>query len=224
MKRAIVLLSGGLDSATALYWAKKNGYKPLCLSVDYGQRHKRELSSAKRLARAVGAKLYDVKVKLPWLSVSSLLSDSKARLPDVPISRIGRDGIPSTYVPGRNTVLVSLAISLADAEAAGAIIVGANILDFSGYPDCRPDFFKAFERVAKLGTRRGEEKRALAILAPLVQMGKAEIVRLASRLGVPLHLTWSCYAGGSKVCGRCDACKLRAKGFEEAGLKDPVAA
>jgi 7-cyano-7-deazaguanine synthase len=224
MKRAIVLLSGGLDSATALYWAKKNGYKPICLSVDYGQRHKRELASAKKLAKAVGAKHLDVKLNLPWLSVSSLLSDSKLRLPDVPIGRIGRDGIPSTYVPGRNTVLVSLAISLADAEGACAIVVGANVLDFSGYPDCRPDFFRAFEKVAKLGTRRGEEKRAIQIFAPLVEMGKAEIVRLASRIGVPLQHTWSCYAGGGRPCGRCDSCKLRAKGFEEAGLKDPVLA
>jgi 7-cyano-7-deazaguanine synthase len=224
MKRAVVLLSGGLDSATSLYWAKRNGYRPLCLTVDYGQRHKRELASARKLARSVGAETFDVKVQLPWLSVSSLLADSKVRLPEVPIHRIGRDGIPSTYVPGRNTILVSLAISLADSQGACSIVVGANVLDYSGYPDCRPDYFQAFERVAKLGTRRGEEKRPLAILAPLVHMGKSEIVKLASKLGVPLEHTWSCYAGSSRPCGRCDACKLRAKGFEEAGLKDPVAA
>jgi 7-cyano-7-deazaguanine synthase len=224
MKRAVVLLSGGLDSATALYWTKKNGYKPLCLSVDYGQRHRRELVSARKLAKSVKAELFDLKLKLPWLSVSSLLSDSKHRLPDVPLARIGRDGIPSTYVPGRNTILVALGISLADSLGACAIVVGANIYDFSGYPDCRPDFFKAYEKVAKLGTRRGEERRPLAILAPLVEMGKAEIVRLATRLGVPLKDTWSCYAGGARPCARCDSCKLRAKGFQEAGVKDPVAA
>ena len=218
---SVVLLSGGLDSATALWWAKSKGRRLAALSVDYGQRHARELDSAARLAEAAGARHQVLHLDLPWLKASSLVDGGKA-LPDVPLSRIGRGGIPSTYVPGRNTILLSLAASYAEASGARSIVVGANVLDYSGYPDCRPEFNRAFERVARLGTRAGVEGRRLGIEAPLIRLDKAAIVRLALRLGVPLGLTWSCYRGGRRPCGRCDSCKLRAKGFAEAGRPDPA--
>ncbi|MBI5209914.1 MAG: 7-cyano-7-deazaguanine synthase QueC [Elusimicrobia bacterium] len=218
--RAVVLLSGGLDSATALYWARSRGWRPAALSVDYGQRHARELASARAVARSLGARHYEVSLPLPWLASSSLV-DRRKRLPDLPEGRIGKGPIPSTYVPGRNTVFLALAVSLADAAGARRVVLGSNSLDFSGYPDCRPAFVRAFERVAKLGTRLGARGGALRVLAPLQRLDKAGIVRLAARLKVPLELTWSCYEGGSRPCGRCDSCKLRARGFAAAGVRDP---
>jgi len=219
--KAVVLLSGGLDSAACLWWARARGWSLTALSVDYGQRHARELSSARSLARAAGAAWERVRLPLPWLKTSSLV-DPALKLPDVPLGRIGRGGVPSTYVPGRNTVLLSLAVSLADATGAAAVVTGANALDYSGYPDCRPAFHRAFERVARLGTRSGEEGRGIRVLAPLLRLDKTGVVRLARRLGVPLERTWSCYRGASKPCGACDSCKLRAKGFASAGFPDPA--
>lgn len=219
--KAVVLLSGGLDSSTCLYWAKAKGYACEGLSVLYGQRHAKELDSARRVAKAAGVPWRSVKLELPWLGVSSLV-DSKAKLPDLPLTKIGSGGVPSTYVPARNTVLLAVAASLADATGASSIITGANALDYSGYPDCRPDFHAAFDRVLAKGTRTGEEGRKIRVLAPLIRSDKAGIVRLAKRLGVPLELTWSCYKGGKAPCGRCDSCKLRAKGFLEAGVADPA--
>ena len=221
IRRAVVLLSGGLDSATCLYWAKSRGYRLHALTARYGQRHGREIASAKRLARAAGAELHASRLSLPWLKASSLVDVGKA-LPDIPLKLIGQGGIPSTYVPGRNAVLVSLGISLADAVGAEAVIVGANSLDCSGYPDCRPEFYKALQDAATRGTRRGAEGKPLRILTPLIRMDKAGIVRLAVKLKVPIEWTWSCYEGGRRPCGGCDSCKLRAKGFSEAGRKDPV--
>ena len=221
MKRAVVLLSGGLDSATALYWARRKGFKSLALTVHYGQRHARELSAARALARRAGADWVPVRLSLPWLKASSLV-DRKKRLPEVPAGRIGKGPIPTTYVPGRNTVFLSLAVSLADAAGAEAVVIGSNAQDFSGYPDCRPKFNRAFEKAARLGTRRGAEGKRLALLAPLQRLDKAGIVRLARRLKVPLELTWSCYQGGRRPCGRCDSCKLRARGFAAAGVQDPA--
>lgn len=221
-KIAVVLLSGGLDSTTALYWAKKKGFAPIALSIRYGQRHVKELSAARAVARAAKIRLHEVSLTLPWLSGSSL-TNSKLRLPDMPLKKIGQGGIPSTYVPGRNTVFLSLAVSLADAVGASAIVIGANALDYSGYPDCRPPFINAFSKVAKEGTRRGSEGKPLKILAPLLRLDKKGVVRLADKVGAPLRLTWSCYAGTRNPCGACDSCKLRAKGFREAGLADPAA-
>lgn len=218
----MVLLSGGLDSSTCLYWALTRGYACEAVSVLYGQRHRRELDSARAVARAAGVPWRAVEIVLPWLKVSSLVSTS-ARLPDVPLSRIGTGGIPSTYVPARNTVLLSIAASLADASGAAAIVTGANALDYSGYPDCRPRFHRAFERVLAVGTRAGSEGRRIRVLAPLIRLDKRGIVRLASRLGVPVELTWSCYKGGRRPCGRCDSCKLRERGFAAAGLEDLAA-
>jgi len=221
MKRAVVLLSGGLDSATVLYWARARGYRPTALTVHYGQRHAREFSAARRLARAVGADWVPVRLYLPWLKASSLV-DRRTPLPEIPASRIGKGPIPSTYVPGRNTVFLSLAVSLADAAGAEAVVIGSNAQDFSGYPDCRPEFNRAFEKAVRLGTRRGAEGKRLVLLAPLQRLDKAGIVRLAKRLKVPLEVTWSCYQGGRRPCGRCDSCKLRARGFAAAGVKDPA--
>jgi 7-cyano-7-deazaguanine synthase len=221
-KRAVVLLSGGLDSATALYWAGRRGYQTSALSVDYGQRHRRELESARRLARAAGADLTTITLSLPWLPGSTSLVGGRKPLPDIPLGRIGRNGVPSTYVPGRNTVFLSLALSFADARDAQAIVIGANTLDSSGYPDCRPAYLRAFEKTARLGSRAGARRRPLRILAPLLRLNKRGIVKLAMRLGVPLEKTWSCYRGGNEPCRRCDSCKLRAKGFDEAAHKDPL--
>lgn len=219
---AVVLLSGGLDSTTALYWAKREFSAVVALSIRYGQRHVKELSAARAVARAAKAPLHEVAVTLPWLGGSSL-TNRRLRLPDVPLKKIGTGDIPSTYVPGRNTIFLSLAVSLADAVGARAIVIGANALDYSGYPDCRPPFIDAFGRVAVEGTRRGSEGKPLKILAPLLRLDKKGVVKLALRVGAPLRLTWSCYSGKSQPCGFCDSCKLRAKGFSEAGLQDPAA-
>jgi 7-cyano-7-deazaguanine synthase len=221
--KAVVLLSGGLDSTTALYWAKKKGFSPVGLAVRYGQRHVREIRSAQAVARFASIPLHEVELSLPWLKAASSLVDKSRRLPSLPLAKIGQGGVPSTYVPGRNTMFLSLAVSLADAVGASAIVIGANALDYSGYPDCRPPFIDAFGRVAKEGTKRGAEGKPLKIFAPLLRLDKKGVVRLAEKVGAPLRLTWSCYAGGKKQCGTCDSCKLRAKGFREAGKKDPAA-
>ena len=217
-KKAVVLLSGGLDSTTALYWAKARGWSVTALGARYGQRHERELLAARAVAKAAGVPLHEVSLDLPWLKASSLV-DKRKVLPDLPLSKIGRGAIPSTYVPGRNTIFLALGASLADALNASAVVIGANALDYSGYPDCRPEYLNAFAQTGRLGTK----VRNLKILAPLLALDKKGIVRLGLRLGAPLHLTWSCYAGGSRPCGRCDSCKLRNKGFSEAGRKDPAA-
>jgi 7-cyano-7-deazaguanine synthase len=216
--RAVVLLSGGLDSTTALYWAKKKRFSPVALSVRYGQRHVKELSAARAVAKKAGVPLHEVSLPLPWLAHASSLTDKKKKLPDLPLSKIGRGGVPSTYVPGRNTMFLALAASLADSVGADAIVIGANVLDYSGYPDCRPKYLAAFEQTARQGTRRTK----LKILAPLLKLDKKGIVRLAEKVGAPLSLTWSCYAGTAEPCGRCDSCKLRAKGFSAAGKADPA--
>ncbi|MFA6316801.1 MAG: 7-cyano-7-deazaguanine synthase QueC [Elusimicrobiota bacterium] len=215
MKAAAVLLSGGLDSTVALCWALARGWRAEALAFSYGQRHARELRSARAVARRCRVPLHEVRLDMPWLKVSSLVDKAKS-LPSVPLSRIGRGGVPSTYVPGRNAVFLALAASLADSIGARAIVIGANSLDFSGYPDCRPEFIRAFERAARLGTR----VKGLEVLAPLQRLDKAGIVRLGLKLKAPLELTWSCYAGGARPCGCCDSCKLRAHGFSVAGAED----
>jgi 7-cyano-7-deazaguanine synthase len=221
LRKAVVLLSGGLDSTTALYWAVSRGYAPVALAVHYGQRHARELRAARHVARRAGVAFHEVKLSLPWLAVSSL-ANKRLKLPLIPLAKIGRGAIPSTYVPGRNTMFLALAVSLADAIGAEAVVIGANALDYSGYPDCRPEFLNAFAAAARRGTKRGAEGRSLKILAPLLRLDKKGIVRLAARVKAPLQLTWSCYAGGARPCGVCDSCQLRAKGFREAGEADPA--
>ncbi len=221
-KKAVVLFSGGLDSTTALCWALSKGYECLAVSFDYGQRHDRENRSARAIARRLGVKLYGIKLDFPWFASCSLVN-KKLKLPDVKPEKIGRKGdIPSTYVPGRNLVFASAGFSLADAVGADAIVLGPNVVDYSGYPDCRPEFYRALEKAAAFGTRRGATGRPIKILTPLIKLSKAGIARLGVRLKAPLELTWSCYSGGKKPCGRCDSCKLRAKGFADAGLEDPA--
>ncbi len=220
-KKAVVLFSGGLDSTTALSWALAKGYECLAVSFDYGQRHSRENAAARAIARRLGVKLYEIKLDFPWFASCSLVN-KKLRLPDVKLAKIGSGDIPSTYVPGRNLVFASVGFSLADAVGADAIVLGPNVVDYSGYPDCRPEFYRALEKAAAFGTRRGAGGRKIKILTPLIALSKAGIAKLGARLKAPLELTWSCYSGGKKPCGHCDSCKLRAKGFADAGLADPA--
>lgn len=219
MKKAIVLLSGGLDSATTLYYAKKKGYRICCLVFDYHQRHKREISSALKIANKAKVNYRIIKIKLPYKG-SALLDKSMS----LPKSKLGRSlkRIPSTYVPARNTIFLSFALSYAETIAAEAIFIGANALDFSGYPDCRPKYYKVFNKLSRLATKAGVENKPIKIHTPLINKSKKEIILLAKQLVVPLELTWSCYAGSRRPCGVCDSCRLRAKGFAQANLDDPL--
>lgn len=218
MKRAIVLLSGGVDSATALYMAKSRGYKCSCLIFDYGQRGRREIEAAKKVSREAGCAFRVVKISLPW-GGSSLL-DRKKRVPQR--RTLPSAGIPSTYVPARNTIFLSFALSFAEAGKADAVFIGAHIQDYSGYPDCRQAYFDAFGRVMRIGTKAGVEGRAIKIHTPLLRKTKAGIIKTGLRLGVPYRHTWSCYKGGRQPCGRCDSCLFRSRGFAEAGIEDPI--
>ncbi|ACL67265.1 exsB protein [Anaeromyxobacter dehalogenans 2CP-1] len=222
-RRAVVLLSGGLDSSTCLAVARAEGLEAHCLSVDYGQRHKGELARARRIARALGAAGHRVvKVDLSAFGGSALTDAAIAVPKGRSEARMARD-IPVTYVPARNTVMLSLALAHAEVIGAEQIFVGVNAIDYSGYPDCRPAFLRAFERLAKVATRAGVEGRPLRIRAPLLRLSKAGIVRLGTKLRVPYRLTLSCYDPiRGRACGRCDACRLRRKGFAEAGVQDPT--
>jgi 7-cyano-7-deazaguanine synthase len=215
--KAVVLLSGGLDSATVLFYVRSKGYDAHCLIFTYGQRHSRETKQAIAIASSSGS-TYDVlNITLPWKG-SSLL-DKKAVIPHNAI--IDPKEIPSTYVPGRNTVFLSFALSCAEAIGARKIFIGANAVDYSGYPDCRPEYFAVFSKMAGLGTKAGIKGRPIKIEAPLLHKSKADIVKLGLKLGVPFEMTWSCYKGGKRPCGKCDSCILRSKGFNQAGIKDP---
>lgn len=222
--KAVILLSGGLDSCVTLYFAKSKGFDCHCLSFDYGQRHNREIESAKRIAKIADCRLQILKIGLPW--EGSALLEKKVKLPTCPERNRGvtkfqsPDKIPSTYVPARNIIFLSFALSYAEAIGAEKIFIGANAIDYSGYPDCRPEFYKAFSIAAKKGTKSGVEGKQIKIETPLINKTKAQIVRLGRSLGVPFGLTWSCYKGGRKPCGVCDSCRLREKGFREAGLND----
>jgi len=222
MTRAIVLLSGGLDSATSLLIAKQEGFEVFALSFDYGQRHRVELERARQLSARYGAREHRVIVlDFPARAASALTDPSKA----VPKDSLGKQAIPVTYVPARNTLFLAHAVAWGEAVEAGDIFVGANALDYSGYPDCRPEYLEAFQRMANLGTKAGVEGRlAFRIHAPLLRMTKAEIVSRAAELGLDFGLTSSCYdpADTGVPCGRCDSCLLREKGFREAGLTDPT--
>lgn len=217
---AVALVSGGLDSYVSAACARADGHRLLALSIDYNQRHQIELAAARRVARALGAERH---VVLPIdLSAfgGSALTDSAI---DVPKDGVG-DAIPVTYVPARNTIFLSLALGWAEAAGARDLFLGVNALDYSGYPDCRPEFIAAFERLAELATKAGVEGAPFRFHAPLQHMTKADIVREGARLGLDMGLSWSCYdpAPGAKHCGLCDSCRLRHKGFEEAGIADPT--
>ena len=222
-KKAVVLLSGGLDSATTLYFAKAKGFQCYCLIFDYGQRHKKEIASAKKIAQRAGCAWQIIKLSLPWKG-SSLL-DKKLKITEFSNSTNSinsSNSIPSTYVPARNIIFLSFALSCAEAIKASSIFIGANAIDYSGYPDCRPGFYRAFIRAVNLGTKAGVEGRGFSIFTPLIKMTKAGIIKLGTRLKVPYELTWSCYQGGRKPCGKCDSCNFRARGFQEAGYRDPL--
>ncbi len=222
--RAIVLLSGGLDSATCLLVARKEADEVLALSFDYGQRHAIELSRARALARRYGAAAHRiVRLDYPAPAGSALTDLSR----EVPRHALGREAIPATYVPARNTLFLAHAVAWGEATGAADIYIGANALDYSGYPDCRPEFLEAFERTANLGTKAGVESTLrFRIHAPLLAKTKGEIVRLAAEMGLDFSLTSSCYdpVPDGSPCGGCDSCLLRAKGFQEAGLQDPLRA
>ena len=219
MKKAVLLLSGGLDSATLLYWALKRRYQVFPLSFSYGQRHKKELQCARKLSRINSLDLKVIRIEFPWKG-SSLLNNA---LPLPEMDRRDADSpIPSTYVPARNLIFLSFALSYAEAIDASTILIGANCIDFSGYPDCRPQFYRLANRLFVIGTKAGVEGKPVKIVAPLLYLKKSEIVLLGKRLGVPYQFTWSCYAGGRKPCGKCDSCQIRKKGFDEAGFLDPL--
>ncbi|MGM0594086.1 MAG: 7-cyano-7-deazaguanine synthase QueC [Pseudomonadota bacterium] len=218
-KRAVVLVSGGLDSATTLAMAREQGFECYALSFDYGQRHRCELVASDAVADSLGAVEHRTfKLDLRQFGGSALTDDAI----DVPAS--GGEGIPVTYVPARNTVFLSLALAWAEVLQAQDIFIGVNAVDYSGYPDCRPDFIEAFERTANLATKAGVEGEGFRIHAPLIAMTKAEIIRTGTQLGVDYGLTVSCYNPDAQglACGRCDSCHLRAEGFAVAGLADPT--
>jgi 7-cyano-7-deazaguanine synthase len=222
--KAVVLASGGLDSTVAAAVARRDGCRLYFLTIAYGQRHRIEVERARQVARALEAADHRViAIDLRALGGSALTSDQSVPKDRSEAER--RIGIPSTYVPARNTIFLSLALAYAETAEARAVYIGANVLDYSGYPDCRPEYLSAFERVARLGTKAGTEGRGIEIRAPLVAFSKAEIIRLGVSLGAPLQLTHSCYdpAKSGEACGRCDSCRIRLDGFKAAGLTDPVA-
>lgn len=222
MRSAVVLLSGGLDSYTAAAIAKRDGFELCALSINYGQRHVRELEAARAVARSLGAARHlELDLDLTRVGGSALTSSAI----DVPKDQaIDPAVIPSTYVPARNTIFLSLAMGWAEVLDAVDIYIGVNALDYSGYPDCRPEFIQAFERMARLATRAGVEGRTLKIHTPLIDLSKAEIIRLGLSLGLDYGLTHSCYdpRADGRPCGHCDSCRLRAAGFREVGANDPL--
>ena len=214
---AIALLSGGLDSATAAALAIEVGHRVIALSLDYGQRHRRELQAAAAVAAALGiAEHHTLPVNLATWGGSALTDGSIA----VPTGGVEAGVIPSTYVPGRNTVFIALGLSLAEARGARTLVLGVNAVDYSGYPDCRPDYLAAFQTLADLATKAGREGHGPRLWAPLVTWSKTEIVRQALRLGVPIDATWSCYSGGDAPCGVCDSCRIRDAALIAAGRPD----
>jgi len=221
-KKAVCLISGGLDSCVTAYIAKKLGYDIYALTFNYGQRHKKEIEGAKNIASSLKAKKHIVfDIDLGKFEGSSLTDKSLIPEKNHSLDEIGKT-IPSTYVPARNTIFLSIALAYAEAVDAGTIFIGITSTDYSGYPDCRPSYIEAFQKMANLGTKKGVEGKSIDIKAPLLFMNKAGIIAEGKKLGVPFEKTWSCYIGGKKACGRCDSCLLRLKGFKEAGLTDPI--
>lgn len=221
MRKAVVLLSGGLDSATVLAIARQQGYACHALSIDYGQRHRVELEAAVRVARALGAvEQKTVSIDLTAFGGSALTDDRIA----VPTEGVQKDGIPVTYVPARNTIMLSLALAWAEVLGAADLFFGANAVDYSGYPDCRPEYMRAFEHMANLATKAAVQGHRLTLHTPIIAMSKAKIIEQGLALGVDYGLTVSCYQAdsASRACGVCDSCRLRRAGFEAAGVPDPT--
>ena len=220
--KAVILLSGGLDSSTVIYQAKADGYDCYALSFDYQQRHRRELDAAAAIAEAVGVVEHQVVTFDLRLWGGSALTDETMAVPsDRSLAEMASQ-IPITYVPARNTIFLSFALAYAEAIAAERVYIGVNSLDYSGYPDCRPDFIQAMQEVFRLGTKQGREGMPITIATPLLELKKTEIIQLGDHLGVPWDKTWSCYAGEEVACGICDACRLRLAAFAELGSQDPL--
>lgn len=219
MKTAVVLLSGGLDSATVLAIARAEGWRCHALTVDYGQRHRAELDAARNVARAGGAAEHRVVPLDLRIFGGSALTDASVAVPTAP-----SEGIPVTYVPARNTIFLALALAYAEVSDADAIFTGANAVDYSGYPDCRPEFVAAFEKLANLATKRAVQGQPVRVAAPIIDFSKAQIVKRGRALGVDFSLTVSCYDADAqgRACGRCDSCRFRREGFEQAGVADPT--
>jgi len=220
--KAVVLLSGGLDSSTVLYQAKADGYECYAISFDYQQRHHRELKSAAAIAHSAGVQEHQVVNFDLRQWGGSALTDDRLDLPENRSLEQMSQNIPITYVPARNTIFLSFALSYAEAIAAQALYLGVNALDYSGYPDCRPDYIQAMQQVFDLGTKQGREGESIRIITPLINLKKTAIIELGNQLGVPWEKTWSCYAGSDVACGVCDSCQLRLAAFAELGLKDPL--
>jgi 7-cyano-7-deazaguanine synthase len=220
--KAVILLSGGLDSSTVLYLAKSEGYSCYALSFDYQQRHRRELASARLIAIAAGTIEHQVVNFDLRLWGGSALTDDRLALPQERDLAAMSASIPVTYVPARNTIFLSFALAYAEAIGAGRVYIGVNAVDYSGYPDCRPDYIDAMRSVFQLGTKQGREGSPIEIITPLINLKKTEIIQLGDQLGVPWSQTWSCYSGDQQPCGVCDSCQLRLAAFAELGLIDPV--
>jgi 7-cyano-7-deazaguanine synthase len=222
VKKAVCLVSGGLDSCVVSFIAKKKGFDIYAISLQYGQLHKKELSCASKIVEAVEAKNHKIlDVDFNKIVDSSLLDESKNCIDKYDLENIGKD-IPSTYVPARNTVFLSLALAYAETIDADAIFIGINAVDFSGYPDCRPRYIQAYQKMANLATKRGVEGNPIIIETPLLTKTKSEIIKTGLKLNVPFENTWSCYKGKEIACGCCESCLLRLKGFKDAGIKDPI--
>jgi 7-cyano-7-deazaguanine synthase len=218
-KKAVVLLSGGLDSAVCFYIARDSGYECLPLIFNYGQKAEKEIKCAVELSKRAGFEPTLLDIKMPWKG-SSLTDSSK----EIPFSRedTGAGDIPDTYVPGRNMIFLSFAVSLAEASGAGTIFIGAHQLDYSNYPDCRDSFFKAFSEAVSRGTKAGVEGKAAEVRAPLLNMTKDQIIKTGAELKVPFELTWSCYSDGERPCGMCESCVFRQRAFASTGIPDPA--
>jgi 7-cyano-7-deazaguanine synthase len=222
-KKAVCLVSGGLDSAVTAFIAKKQGYDIYALSFRYGQRHTKELSCAKKISKAIGAENHIIlTVDLEKIGRSSLLKSSSQKIENHMVEDIDGKTIPSTYVPARNTIFLSFALAYAETINADAIFLGINAIDYSAYPDCRPAYIKMFQKLSNLATQQAIEGKTIHIKTPLLYLTKAEIIKRGKQLNVPFSDTWSCYRGNLKACGRCDSCLLRLKGFKEAKVKDPL--
>jgi 7-cyano-7-deazaguanine synthase len=222
MPEAVILLSGGLDSSTVLALAREAGFELVALTFDYGQKHRREIDSSKKIAKHFRVKEHLIVPLDLGRFLTSSLTQRSMKVPS------GRDraeigsGIPSTYVPSRNIIFLSIASAIAESRGSREVFIATNAVDFSGYPDCTPEFIESFQRTLDVGTRAGRDGKGIRIEAPILRKSKSEIVKEAVRLKVPLELTWSCYKGGRKACGRCDSCLLRLEGFKAAGVEDPL--